>query len=726
RIWDATTGVEIRRLLGHRAAIRTVAFSPEGRRIVTACQDGTAQSWDADTGRPLATFRGHSNWVFSAAFAPDGQHLVTSGDDGTARLWNAEDGRELRRLEGHIGNIRTAVFSPDGLRVVTAGRDRTARIWDFESGRTELTLRGHQWDVFSAAFSPDGSHVVTTSGDQTIRIWDASNGRELGQLKGHGSEVYTAVFSRDGRRILTASDDNTSKIWNVAVLSFARSVDSSQKIFEYGTNVHAVAIAPDSLHIAIGGLGGRIQLRSAITGDLLHSLSSHDTPVRSLAFSPDGRQLAAGHGDGSVRVWQTAEGRLSHTFAGHVGGVNAVAFSADGSRLLTAGAEGGIKVRRTQDGRELLSLRPNYRQAFSANFSPDGTRIVGGFESGVVVWQADTGAEILALPNGPQVRSSRFSLDGQGILAACSDKTVRLWNARDGGERLTLTGHTRAVYAADFSPDGRRLLTASQDKSVRLWDVALGRELLALRGHTEEVTSAVFSPDGNFIVTGSLDGTARQWTAAPVRESAGLPPAGFGTLQWPTITHPGHSATNRSKPLPMGLITRWLLLAPLSIPAVDPLEALDTELIPDEGSLRPRAREVVQAKARSFTWEPLDQATSPMDLNSLVGRAAAANSVAYAVCYLVHDSPHSGVTFKVISDDECKVYLNGQIIHRSDPRRSYVLQEETVDGLELPAGTNTVVFKIVNRIEYWRASLRVLDARGQEIPGLRVTLDPPP
>lgn len=125
-------------------------------------------------------------------------------------------------------------------------------------------------------------------------------------------------------------------------------------------------------------------------------------------------------------------------------------------------------------------------------------------------------------------------------------------------------------------------------------------------------------------------------------------------------------------------------------------------------------------------WEPLHQASLFMDLNSLVGKISSPNSVAYTVCYLVNETQRAGVTFKVVSDDECKVWLNGKLVHRSNPQRSYVLDEETVGGLELPAGINTVVFKIVNRIEYWRASLRVLDELGQEIPGLRVTLDPPP
>lgn len=726
RVWDAATGLEVRRLLGHRAAIRTVAFSADGRRVVTACQDGTARTWETDSGRSLVSFVGHSNWLFSAVFSPDGRRIATSGDDGTARVWDAADGRELRRLEGHRGNVRTVAFSPDGRQVVTAGQDRTARIWEVENGSPGQILSGHLANVFSAAYSPDGRHVVTTSGDQTARIWEVANGREVNQFKGHGSEVYTAIFSRDGRRVLTASEDNTSRIWDVPSLTSDQPAERDRNVLDYGKIVYTVAISLDSRQIALGGQGGTIKVWSAVSGDLLQSWPSHETEVRSLAFSPDGRHLAAGHGDGSVRIWEPSLGRQVRVFEGHVGGVNTVVFSPDGSRILTAGGEGRIKVRRAEDGRELLSIPPKHREAHSASFSPDGRRIVGGFETVVMVWQADTGAEILTLPNTSLARSARFSPDGRWILAAGTDKTARLWDAIEGDPRLALTGHARAVYAASFSPDGKRIVTAGQDGFARVWETASGRELLNLRGHTAEVTSAVFSPDGRSLVTGSLDGTARVWSAEPRGQAAPRRVRDPKASNPPSFSLSGPTLVDGSTPPPPGLIARWLLLAPFPVSSGDPLQALDAEQLPGEALLHPRARDHVEADGRSYVWEPLNQASLLMDLNSLVGKISSPNSVGYTVCYLVNETPRPGVTLKVVSDDECKVYLNGKVVHRSNPQRNYVLEEESVDGLELPAGTNTLVLKIVNRIEYWRASLRMVDDQGQEIPGVRVTLEPPP
>jgi hypothetical protein len=114
---------------GHGDYVRSAAFAPDGRRIVTASADRTARIWDADTGRPVATLEGHGDWVRSAAFAPDGRRIVTASADRTARIWDADTGRPVATLDGHGDGVRSAAFAPDGRRIVTASWDGTARIW---------------------------------------------------------------------------------------------------------------------------------------------------------------------------------------------------------------------------------------------------------------------------------------------------------------------------------------------------------------------------------------------------------------------------------------------------------------------------------------------------------------------------------------------------------------------------------------------------------------------
>ena len=224
RIVDATTARDIVGLAGHEGIVRSVAFSPDGRRIVTASNDRTARIWDADTGAQLAVLSGHGDGipgdeeggtVRSAAFSPDGRRIVTASNDKTARVWDAATGRQLAVLE-QDEPVRTATFSPDGRRIVTASADQTARLWDADAAKLLDVLSGHADKVWSASFSPDGRRIVTASHDETVCVWDADTAKQLMVLSGHSDDVWWAAWSPDGRRIVSASLDRTARIWDAA------------------------------------------------------------------------------------------------------------------------------------------------------------------------------------------------------------------------------------------------------------------------------------------------------------------------------------------------------------------------------------------------------------------------------------------------------------------------------------------------------------------------------
>ena len=284
-------------LQGHSGWVYSVAFSPDGKRVVTASRDNTAQIWEADTGKELHKLEGHRNWVFSVVFSIDGKKIATASFDRTARIWDADSGKELQRLEGHESSVESVVFSPDSKSIATVSADKTARIWDAESGRELQKFEGHTHRIFAVAFSPDGKRLATGSEDRTVRIWDASSGRELQKLEGHESWVFSVAFSPDGKRIVTGSEDETARIWD------ADSGREIQKCEGHGSRVRTVVFSSDGKQIATASADNTARIWDVSSGMELQKLEGHQGYVRSVAFSKDGMRIATASEDLSARIW---------------------------------------------------------------------------------------------------------------------------------------------------------------------------------------------------------------------------------------------------------------------------------------------------------------------------------------------------------------------------------------------------------------------------------------
>jgi hypothetical protein len=169
KVWDASTGQELRSLLGHHSGVTSVVFSVDSRRIATASEDRTAKVWDAHTGQELLTLQ---DGVTSVAFSSDGHRIVTAGGDGTVKVWDAHTGGELLPLRGHIASVRSLAFSPDGQRLITVSEDNTAKVWDARTGQgppdEELLVRRAR-----TAFDPTW-HTAETGRHEQSEQWFAA------------------------------------------------------------------------------------------------------------------------------------------------------------------------------------------------------------------------------------------------------------------------------------------------------------------------------------------------------------------------------------------------------------------------------------------------------------------------------------------------------------------------------------------------------------------------
>jgi WD40 repeat protein len=210
RIHDVKTGALLRRLVGHTASVKSVAFSPDGTRAATGSADKTIRIWDPSTGDALAVLTAPDR-VNAVAFSPDGRTLLAGYADGTAALWDAAKGTVAARIAGHDGPILAAVFDPEGRSVVTGGDDTMIRFWDARTGAEGPVLAGHAGAVSALAFV--GQRLLSGGHDKTLRVWDPATGDQLLRIPAHDNWVTGVAMSADGTRVATCSYDATAKLW---------------------------------------------------------------------------------------------------------------------------------------------------------------------------------------------------------------------------------------------------------------------------------------------------------------------------------------------------------------------------------------------------------------------------------------------------------------------------------------------------------------------------------
>ena len=485
----------------HPRAVNYAAFSPDGRYVVTCCDDFTARVWDATTGRPVTAPLAHEDPVQYAAFSRDGRFIVTACGDptgrrgrGEAQVWEVATGQAVTPPLRHpglakdsnivrtainarapdyvitkVGVITYAAFRPDGRVVATASDEGTARLWDATTGAPVGKPMPHGDAVGYVEFSRDGKWLATAGKDGTARVWDAATGEPVTPPLKHGIAVYRAVFSPDGRTLATVALDRTLQMWD---LTAANPTATALPLDGDGRDA---AFSPDGRRLAVVD-DSTVRVRQLASGE---EVKISHPGARTAAFSPDGLRLVTAGDD--VRVWDAAPGRPLSPPLSHGGG--AAAFNADGRHLVTTEGDAAWVWELPVDPAFTPTGAGRSPRAQAVAVSPDGGRVAvawgDSFEHGkygaAQVWDSATGESVGGLmEHSGLIVDVAFSADGGRVATASDDGTARVWDARTGAAVGAPLPHGAAVRRVLFDPDGRVLATADADKRVRLWDLASG------------------------------------------------------------------------------------------------------------------------------------------------------------------------------------------------------------------------------------------------------------
>jgi Tol biopolymer transport system component len=299
---SVTTAAQVEKLhilSGHGGSTVSLRFLPDGLHLMSLGGDVSLKLWDVTTGQEVRSHAEQGDTVYNAAFSPDGTLLAVERPGHEVQLRDTESGQVVHNLGGHTEFVMGLAFSPDGALLATADGRGMIKVWAVATGQAIHTLAGHTSPVRALAFSSDAALLASGSveGSQVIKLWDIESGQELRTLTGHTDNVYSLAFSPDDRRLASASGDRTLKLWDV---------ESGQEVRAFRGHpdrIYSVAYSPDGTALASGSFDGTIKLWDVETGQELHTLRGHTDLVEPLIFSADGSLLASGSFDAAVILW---------------------------------------------------------------------------------------------------------------------------------------------------------------------------------------------------------------------------------------------------------------------------------------------------------------------------------------------------------------------------------------------------------------------------------------
>jgi len=327
-----------------------------------------------------------------------------------------------------------------------------------------LIIGKHKDSVVDAIYSPNGYFIASGASDGVIKIWDVYKKTCVKQLIGHSDRICSLSYSSDGKLIVSASNDHTVRIWN------------------------------------------------SETGRCLKTLRGHEDNVYCASFSPNNQKIVSASRDKTIKIWDVNSGKCQNTLLGHNSAANTAFFDSRGDRIISSSSQ-MIIIWDAISGNSIKTINKN-RGFFIdyASFCPGDNAIayiVRGATAGyyrINIQDIESG-DILSTLKGHAdfIQTLSFSHNGQYIVSASRDKTIKIWDAKSG-QCLRTIPHLCIPHYAHFSPDDSHVVVSLMDSTISIWNIEKKYIIQSIRVNNGRVYHAGYSPKGDYIASSSLDG----------------------------------------------------------------------------------------------------------------------------------------------------------------------------------------------------------------------------
>ncbi len=594
----------------HGSLVNFVAYSPDGSILASVGWHHLIRLWDPSTGHEIRQLGQQADYPYCVAFSPDGQTLGAGARGPVIIVFDVASGRERQRSDPFKGEVFQISFAPDGRTLATGdANSREVILWDAHTLKQSRRIESHRLGTWALAFTPDSRSLATGGDDTASRVvgqapeegsatlFDVATGREFRRFPVQDAHIIALAISHDGQQLAMGATDGSISVLELTTGKMIRKLTADQgvKCLRFSPNGKILAsggtedglraagpapvlapakgkgAVPRAKSVVVGPEPSTVSLWDVATGRELHRIPAHLQWISDLDFSPDGQTLASCGGENVIRLWDVASGRERLGSDGHRSAIRTLAISPDGQRVVTGGYDGTLREWDPSTGRQLRLVGRCGHVVQDMVFTPDGTGLMtGSYDRTCRLWDVASGedqrhfdvtngwiSDVAISPDGRSLYSGMktfdlhtgrlkaifldaqgkeygnanyleglFTRDSAGVLAR-TPEGVLLFDASSGRRLGLVAKPPQWQYALALSRDGRLLATGGEmsagrnglkDYSIRLWEIASGQEVARLgddvHGHvggpSGPTTALAFSHDGRWLALGGAIGRGHQ------------------------------------------------------------------------------------------------------------------------------------------------------------------------------------------------------------------------